>query len=151
MLHQRCLMLKKLLGLLAGSTAATTADAQSAPLATLEPTAPGAPSHPADEALQRLIAERIKTDPLIGAKLGGKEVFERLLRALAGYACQASLRATAVARGLPEVALLTVVGTRSGHDFCPTRRCGRCSTAWPCRTRSPPRARRWIPVSRWAS
>lgn len=62
-------------------------------------------------AVLRTIAEKRKIDPLIGAKLGSKEVFQRLLAglknergvrvetllcalgALAGYACQASARA----------------------------------------------------------
>lgn len=66
---------------------------------------------PAQEALLRVIAEKAKTDPFAGAKLGGKEVFSRLVQtmktdkgvqvesllcalgALAGYACQLSVRA----------------------------------------------------------
>ncbi|MFL6699693.1 MAG: hypothetical protein ACJ8GJ_21195 [Vitreoscilla sp.] len=81
------------------------------------------------------IAERSKNDPLIGAKLGAQAVFERLLVAmkddkgvhaesllcalggLAGYACQASLRAAALAKGLPEQSYLTQVDTRDGKKF----------------------------------
>jgi hypothetical protein len=73
------------------------------------------------ELVQR-IAEMSGKDPLIGAKVGGKEVLERLmaamqtergvhiesllgaLGALAGYACQASVRARARAEGLEETA-----------------------------------------------
>lgn len=62
-------------------------------------------------ALLNAIAEKRKTDPFVGAKLGGKEIFQRVLNALkdergvhtesllcalgalAGYACQASLHA----------------------------------------------------------
>ncbi|RFP34636.1 hypothetical protein D0T24_13615 [Duganella sp. BJB480] len=113
-------MLKKLLAFFGGSLAVQQA-AQSA--------------SPAEEALLRQIAERSKSDPLIGAKLGGKDVTQRLLAgmktaqgvhiesllcalgALAGYACQASVRAQAVARGLPETALLTSVQTKDGQTY----------------------------------
>jgi hypothetical protein len=76
-----------------------------------EPIAPDAESlSPATEALLRAIKERRAVDPLIGAKLGSREVVERLtsamksdrgvhvesllctLGALAGYACQMSAR-----------------------------------------------------------
>lgn len=90
---------------------------------------------PATEALLRAIEEKRKTDPLIGAKLGGKEVFQRLLQgmkgergvhiesllcalgALAGYSCQANLRAQAVEKGLPETAALITVGGTNGKDY----------------------------------
>ncbi len=86
-------------------------------------------------ALIRAIRERSKVDPRVGAKLGGKEVFQRLIRgmkdekgvhvesllcalgALAGYSCQASLRAQAAAKGLPETAWLTTVATRDGREY----------------------------------
>lgn len=89
----------------------------------------------ATEALMRAIEEKRKTDPFIGAKLGGKEVFQRLLRgmkdergvhiesllcalgALAGYSCQANLRAQAVAKGLPETAALINVGGGNGKRY----------------------------------
>lgn len=66
---------------------------------------------PGEEALMREVARRRKQDPQIGIKLGGQEVFQRLLGAmkdsrgvhmeslltalgaLAGYACQAAARA----------------------------------------------------------
>ena len=65
---------------------------------------------PKTAALINAIRERSQEDPFIGAKLGAKEVFQRLvegmkdsngvhieslltaLGALAGYACQANLR-----------------------------------------------------------
>ncbi|MCK9609455.1 MAG: hypothetical protein M0R33_23755 [Methylomonas sp.] len=74
---------------------------------------------PKTEALVRAIREQSKEDPLVGAKLGGKEIFQRLvdgmknekgvhiesvlcaLGALAGYSCQANLRAQALAKGPP--------------------------------------------------
>jgi hypothetical protein len=114
-------MLKKLLGLFA-TTAYAAANAQQKP-------------SPAEEALLRQIAERSKTDPLIGAKIGSKEITQRLLAAMksergvhiesllcalgsiAGYACQASVRAQAIARGLPETSLFTLVQTKNGKTF----------------------------------
>ena len=101
--------------------------------------APGKPSHPpldpASQALLRTIEEQRKTDPLIGARLGGKDVFQRLLQgmnnergvhiesllcalgALAGYACQAQLRAQALAQGLPETAALMTVTAANGRHY----------------------------------
>jgi len=115
-------MLKKLFALLGGSTAVATPKA--------------APStNPAEEALLRQIAERSKTDPLIGAKIGSKEITQRLLAgmktergvhiesllcalgSLAGYSCQAALRAKAVSQGLVEIALLTTVETKDGKTY----------------------------------
>jgi hypothetical protein len=109
-------MLKKLLGMLAGANAGLTTP----PSAAQSPSAPPSPQR----------------DPLAGAKLGAQAVFEQLLRAmkndqggvhaesllcalgaLAGYACQASLRADALAKGLPEQAYLTQVDTRDGKKF----------------------------------
>lgn len=87
------------------------------------------------EALIHAIRERSKQDPLIGAKLGSKEVFQRLLNgmkdskgvhiesllcalgALAGYACQASLRAQALAKGMPETAPFHTVKTEDGKQY----------------------------------
>lgn len=98
------------------------------------PTVPPAVS-PATAALMRLIEERSAEDPLIGAKLGAKEVLERLLRvmatgqgvhiesllcalgALAGYACQANLRGQALALGVAETAALTTVELADGQRF----------------------------------
>lgn len=108
-------MLKKLFGMLAGANAGLAGSPSAA-----QPSSP-APSAPAD--------------PLADAKLGAQVVFERLVRAmkndkgvhaesllcalgaLAGYACQASLRADALAKGLPEQAYLSEVGTRDGKRF----------------------------------
>jgi len=114
-------MIKKLFALLAGGASA--------------PAPAQAPQSPADEALFRQIAEGSKTDPLIGAKLGSKEVFQRLLDgmktergvhiesllvalgALAGYSCQAGLRAQAAAKGMPEKAVFSIVETKDGGKF----------------------------------
>ena len=97
---------------------------------------PEPPRDPASQALFRVLEEKRRTDPLIGAQLGGKEVFQRLLKgmnsergvhiesllcalgALAGYACQAQLRAQALAQGLPETAsLMTVTAANGKHYF----------------------------------
>jgi len=90
---------------------------------------------PASEALIRTIREKTKEDPLIGAKLGSKEIFQRLvdamkdskgvhiesllcaLGALAGYSCQANLRAQALAKGMPETAPFQTVGTTNGKQY----------------------------------
>lgn len=88
--------------------------------------------------LQALIAavrERSASDPLIGAKVGSKEIFQRLLHvlrddkgihmgsllcavgALAGYSCQASLRAQAIAHGEAETARMQTVTTEDGRHY----------------------------------
>jgi hypothetical protein len=87
------------------------------------------------DALLRAAEDGRSADPLIGAKIGGKEVFQRLvhgmrsergvhiesllcaLGALAGYSCQAGLRAKAVQDGLPETAPLITVKTQAGRQF----------------------------------
>ncbi|HEV2864266.1 MAG TPA: hypothetical protein VGX48_24930 [Pyrinomonadaceae bacterium] len=73
------------------------------------------------ELLER-VKERVGEDPLVGAKVGGKELAQRMMAAmqtergvhiesilgalgsLAGYTCQASVRAQARAQGLDETA-----------------------------------------------
>jgi hypothetical protein len=93
------------------------------------------PMRPQDEALLRAIEEQRKTDPLVGAKIGSKEVVQRLLKgmksergvhiesllcvlgSLAGYACQADLRSQAKKRGMPETSALMVIGTKDGKNF----------------------------------
>lgn len=90
---------------------------------------------PASEALIRTIREKTTEDPLIGAKLGSKEIFQRLLDgmkdskgvhiesllcalgALAGYSCQANLRAQALAKGMPETAPFQTVRTKNGKQY----------------------------------
>jgi hypothetical protein len=90
---------------------------------------------PKTAALINVIREHSKKDPLVGAKLGGKEIFQRLLDgmksskgvhiesllcalgALAGYACQANLRAQALAKGMPETAPFQTVGTKDGKKY----------------------------------
>ena len=93
-------------------------------------------SHSLEEALLYQIRELSKTDPLIGAKIGSKEIFQRLmagmkkdgvvhidsllvaLGSLAGYACQAGLRAQATAKGEPESSVLLVAGgTSDGRKY----------------------------------
>lgn len=83
------------------------------------------------------LLEQVKTmtpgDPLIGAKVGGKHLAALLIEAmkvdggvhveslmcaagaLAGYSCQAAVRAKNRARGQDEVALLAVVTTKDGQ------------------------------------
>lgn len=86
-------------------------------------------------ALLDAIKERSKTDPLIGAKLGAKEVFHRLTNAmknekgvhiesllcalgsLAGYSCQANLRTQAVSKGLKETAAFHIIATDDGKHY----------------------------------
>ena len=86
------------------------------------------------ELVQR-IAEMSGKDPLIGAKIGGKEVLERMMAAmktergvhiesilgalgsLAGYACQASVRARARAQGLDETALFARAECTDGKTY----------------------------------
>lgn len=90
---------------------------------------------PKTAALINAIRERSKEDPLIGAKLGSKEVFQRMLDgmkdsrgvhieslltamgALAGYACQANLRAQALAKGMPETAAFHIIATNDGKQY----------------------------------
>lgn len=73
-----------------------------------------------DELTLKAINEKRKTDPLIGAKFGGKALYSRLVSAmqddrgvhvesllcalgsLAGYACQASIRAQSIINGAGE-------------------------------------------------
>jgi hypothetical protein len=90
---------------------------------------------PKTTALVNAIRARSKEDPLIGAKLGAKEIFQRLLDgmksskgvhvesllcalgALAGYACQANLRAQAFAKGMRETAAFQTVETSDGKQY----------------------------------
>jgi len=88
-----------------------------------------------EQELLRQIAESSKSDPLIGARIGAKLLNERLLEmmksergvhiesvlcalgALAGYACQAAVRAQSTAQGLAENALLIKVATKTGKSY----------------------------------
>lgn len=92
-------------------------------------------SDPAAAALMAAIKEKRKSDPLVGAKLGSKEVSQRLidamknergvhvesllcaLGALAGYSCQANLRAQALLKGLSETTAFTVVDAADGRKY----------------------------------
>lgn len=93
------------------------------------------PTHSAEDALLREIAKLSRSDPFVGAKIGSNALtqqllaamhdergapLEALLRALgaiAGYSCQASVRAQAIARGLPEAAFLTSVQADDGKTY----------------------------------
>lgn len=86
-------------------------------------------------AVMQAIQERSEEDPWVGVKLGSREVFERLLDslkddngvhvesllcilgALAGYACQANLRAQALAKGVPETAAFQIIETKNGKQY----------------------------------
>ncbi len=90
---------------------------------------------PGTEALIYAIRQKSKEDPLIGAKLGAKEIFQRLLigmkdskgvhvesllsalGALAGYSCQANLRAQALAKGMAETAAFQIIKTKDGKNY----------------------------------
>jgi hypothetical protein len=90
---------------------------------------------PKTEALVNAIRERSKEDPLVGAKLGSKEVLQRIidamknergvhvesllcaLGALAGYSCQANLRAQALSKGMAETAAFQTVETKDGKKY----------------------------------
>lgn len=96
---------------------------------------PGFEPSPQLQALIAATRERSASDPLIGAKVGSKEIFQRLLHALkddkgihigsllcavgslAGYSCQASLRAQALARGEAETAQMQTVTTGDGRHY----------------------------------
>ena len=88
-----------------------------------------------DDALQNALREREHTNPMAGAQVGAKEIYQQLLGgmadekgvhtesllcalgALAGYACQASLRAQAVAANMAETAAFQVVKTTDGKQY----------------------------------
>jgi len=90
---------------------------------------------PKTAALIHAIREQSEEDPLVGARIGAKEIFQRLLNglknekgvhiesllcalgALAGYSCQANLRAQALAKGMPETAAFQTVGTKGGKEY----------------------------------
>ena len=97
---------------------------------------PGKPQlTPQQEALFHQIREQSTRDPLAGAKLGAKEVYQRvftalrkdkgvhldtllcILGALAGYACQAQLRAQAFKKMQPESSVFQVVTTADGKTW----------------------------------
>jgi len=81
------------------------------------------------------IALRSKEDPLIGAKIGSKEVTQRLLAGMktergvhvesllcalgsvSGYACQAAVRAQAAAKGLAETAPFICASAQEGDNY----------------------------------
>lgn len=117
-------MIKKLLSRVFGSSApAAAADLRASDPARWE-----------SELLDR-VKEMSAGDPLIGAKVGGKELAARLIRAmtdargvhveslmcaagaLAGYSCQAALRAKNRAEGVNELAHFAEAETSDGQKF----------------------------------
>lgn len=99
-----------------------------------QPTDPGL--HPATTALLRQIDAHRAGDPLIGAKVGAKEVFGRVIQALqgergvhiesllcalgalAGYACQAGVQAQLDDPAVPDPEPFTMVETGDGTRYC---------------------------------
>ncbi|MEX8519211.1 MAG: hypothetical protein AB3X44_11935 [Leptothrix sp. (in: b-proteobacteria)] len=88
------------------------------------------------ETMMTAINEKRKVDPLIGAKIGSKEIVQHLiaalrtdkgvhiesllsaLGALAGYACQASIRAELIeAKGVAENAVFAVANCVDGRKY----------------------------------
>ena len=114
-------MLKKLLGRLTGSASSST-PTDKAP-------------DPWEAALLRQIEAQSKDDPLIGAKVGAKVIGEHMLAtmttkhgvhiesllcalgSLAGYSCQASVRAQARAQGLDEAAYFVQAEGADGKTY----------------------------------
>jgi len=99
-----------------------------------ETTTPG--SDPGGDALLRTIEERRQEDPLVGAKIGGKEVAQRLIDALkgergvhvetllacigslGGYACHMAIRDVLVKSGkVKEAEAFVVVGGADGRKY----------------------------------
>ncbi|WP_338525625.1 hypothetical protein NUH87_08710 [Pseudomonas batumici] len=94
-------------------------------------------ANPASRSLRAMIEAKSEESPRLGPGLGGKEVFQRIfngmsangtrrvhvesllcmLGALAGYSCQASVRADCVARGLPENGLFARLTGADGTDY----------------------------------
>ena len=88
-----------------------------------------------EASLLERVREMSPSDPLIGAKIGGKELASRLIEAmksdhgvhveslmcaagaLAGYSCQAAVRAKNRSQGIDEFAGLTVASTKDGKTF----------------------------------
>jgi len=89
-----------------------------------------------EEELLKTINEKRKEDPLIGAKIGSKELIERIisalkkrngvhtesllciLGALGGYACHIAIREVCVDSGkLPENQAFTIVGGADGNKY----------------------------------
>ena len=108
---------------------------QSAQVETKTPRPAATAVRPEEAALMAAIEKQKQADPLIGAKIGGKEVLSRLmsamkndkgvhveslfcaLGALAGYACQANLREQAIARGMNPNAPFQVAKTKDGKSY----------------------------------
>ena len=93
------------------------------------------PTRVADTAMLRAIDERRAEDPLVGAKMAAKEILGRLMNAvkgergvhveslfcalgsLAGYACQAGIRAQAEREGKPPEVYFNVAETKDGRHY----------------------------------
>ncbi len=93
-------------------------------------------SSPQEEALLRAINEKRKEDPLIGAKIGGKEVTQRLIAALknergvhvetllacvgslGGYACHMAIRDAIIKTGkAKEKEVFVIMGGEDGKQY----------------------------------
>lgn len=92
-------------------------------------------SSPSVSAIVRAIEERRKEDPLIGAKIGAIEVYHHILAllknekgvhvesllcalgAVAGYSCQASIRAQAEALEKPETSVFMIATAKDGRKY----------------------------------
>ena len=90
---------------------------------------------PVTRSQQATSADQTRPDPLAGARVGAKELTQRMLNAMkadrgvhiesllcalasvAGYSCQVALRAQATRRGLPEESLLVVVSATDGKKY----------------------------------
>lgn len=121
-------MFKKLLAKLAGATPGPTPPRE-------DKAGSSGPSHATLAELRQLVEQKREMDPLIGAKIGGRAVYERLskvmmtadgihvesllcaLGALAGYACQASLRRLAVEGGAREQAPFSITTAQDGRHY----------------------------------
>ncbi|MFL6657174.1 MAG: hypothetical protein ACJ8GW_03810 [Massilia sp.] len=100
---------------------------QPLPASPVSTSAPDLSGKPISDAVLASIKAQRETDPLIGARIGSKEICERMLHALqnergvhiesmlcaagalAGYACQAALRHEAAAQGLGDKDVFTIV------------------------------------------
>lgn len=97
---------------------------------------PASAAHPAAEAMKQAIEEKRRTDPLVGAKIGGKEVVQWLiamfktekgvhiesllsaLGSLAGYACQSSVREEFLqTKKLPESQVFITARGADGKNY----------------------------------
>lgn len=85
--------------------------------------------------IMQVIEEKRKTDPLIGPKIGGKEIAQQLITAmktkngvhiesilcaigsLAGYSCQVNVRTQSIEKGMQEDTAFVIVKTDDGKHY----------------------------------